>query len=102
MPDIVDDDMAKGCFTMKCKAEMGSHDEDVKKWLLDTQEQTLAVFQDLVSDGQEQGSINTDQDSKTYAYHIFNAFQGFRMTGILVKDRKVLQQVIDNAIKVII
>ncbi len=102
LPDIVDDDMAKGCFTMKCKAEMGSHDEDVKKWLLDTQEQTLAVFQDLVSDGQEQGSINTDQDSKTYAYHIFNAFQGFRMTGILVKDRKVLQQVIDNAIKVII
>lgn len=102
LPEIMNDNEGKGCFAMNCKAEMGNQDQDIRKWLLDQQENTLAIFQQLVADGQEQGTINKEQDSKTYAYHIFNAFQGFRMTGILVKDRKVLQPIIDNAIKVII
>lgn len=101
LPEIMSDDRGKGCFSMNCKAEMGNQNQDLKKWLLDTQENTLDVFQDLIADGQEQGTINKEQDSITYAYHIFNAFQGFRMTGILVKDKKVLQQIIDNSIKVI-
>lgn len=102
LPEIINDDRDKGCFSMNCKAEMGNQDQDIRKWLLDQQENVLALFQELVADGQEQGSINKEQDSKTYAYHMFNAFQGFRMTGILVKDRKVLQQIIDNAIQVIL
>lgn len=102
LPEIMDDSKGKGCFWMNCKAEMGNQDENIQKWLLDTQAYTLSLFQGLVEDGQEQGIINLDQDGKGYAYYIFNAFQGFRMTGILVKDRKVLQQIIDNTIKVIL
>lgn len=102
LPEILGDTIGKGCFSMNCKAEMGNQDSDIRKWLLDHQESTLSLFQELVADGQEQGTINKNQDSKTYAYHIFSAFQGFRMTGILIKDRKVLQQIIDNTIKVII
>jgi len=101
LPEILEDDKGKGCFVMNCKAEMGNQDEDVRKWLLDTQEQTLSTFQGLIRDGQEQGVINKSQDCKSYAYLIFNAFQGFRMTGILVKDRTVLQQIIDNTIYII-
>lgn len=101
LPEIINDTDNKGCFSMNCKAEMGNQESNIQKWLLDTQEQTLALFQGLVEDGQEQGLINRNQNSKSYAYFIFNAFQGFRMTGILVKDRSVLQQIIDNTIKVI-
>lgn len=101
LPEIMSDEKGKGCFVMNCKAEMGNQDRDVKKWLLDTQEHTLSTFQDLVKDGQEQGSINKKQDCRSYAYFVFNAFQGFRMTGILIKDKKVLQQIIDNTLKVI-
>ncbi len=101
LPEIIGDDRGKGCFSMNCKAEMGNQNQDLKKWLLDTQENTLDVFQDLIADGQEQGTINKKQDSKTYAYYIFNAFQGFRMTGILIKDKKILQQIINNSIQVI-
>ena len=90
-----------GCFSMNCKTEMANQNEDIKKWLIDTQEHTLSVFQDLIKDGQEQGIINKEQDSKSYAYLIFNAFQGFRMTGILIKDRMVLQRIIDNTIKIL-
>lgn len=101
LPEILGDGEDKGCFVMNCKAEMGNQDQNIKNWLLDTQEQTLSTFQSLIRDGQEQGVINKKQDCLAYAYYIFNAFQGFRMTGILVKDRKVLQQIIDSTIEVI-
>lgn len=101
LPEIIGDTKGKGCFSMNCRAEMGNQDENIQKWLLDTQAHTLSLFQSLVEDGQEQGLINEEQDGKSYAYFVLNAFQGFRMTGILVKDMKVLQQIIDNTIKVI-
>ena len=101
LPQILEDAKGKGCFSMNCKAEMVNNDKDIKKWLLDTQEHTLSTFQGLIRDGQEQGVINKNQDGKSYAYFIFNAFQGFRMTGILVKDRLVLQQLIDNTIHIL-
>ncbi|WP_299530277.1 TetR/AcrR family transcriptional regulator [Ulvibacterium sp.] len=101
LPEIVGDDKGKGCFVMNCKAEMGNQDRDIKEWLLDTQEQTLSTFQNLIREGQEQGIINKKQDCRSYAYFVFNAFQGFRMTGILIKDKKVLQQIIDNTLTVI-
>lgn len=102
IPEIIGDVKSKGCYVMNCKSEMGNQNEDIRKMLIAAQEDTLSVFQELIADGQQQGLINSDQDSKSYAYHIFSAFQGFRMTGILVKDRKVLQEIIVNAIKVII
>ncbi|MGB5822014.1 MAG: TetR/AcrR family transcriptional regulator [Saonia sp.] len=101
LPEILGDEQSKGCFSMNCKAEMGNQDENIKTWLLNTQEQALTTFQSLIRDGQEQGVINKKQDSMVYAYHIFNAFQGFRMTGILVKDRKILQQIIASTMEVI-
>ena len=101
LPVILANEKENGCFAMNCKSEMGNQNQDIRKWLLDTQEYTLSIFQGLIEDGQEQGTINKDQDSKSYAYYIFSAFQGFRMTGILVKDRKVLQQVINNVVRVL-
>ena len=98
LPEILEDDKGKGCFSMNCKAEMGNQDMDIRNWLLHTQEHTLSTFQGLIRDGQEQGVINENLDCKTYAYLIFNAFQGFRMTGILVKDKIILQQIIDQTI----
>lgn len=101
LPEMLEDNEGKGCFAMNCKAEMGNQDQNIKQWLLNTQEQVLGTFESLVIDGQEQGIINTKQDAKDYAYYIFNAFQGFRMTGILVKDRKVLQQIIDSTVQLL-
>jgi TetR/AcrR family transcriptional repressor of nem operon len=98
LPEILGDSKEKGCFSMNCKAEMGNQNEDIRKWLLATQDQMLALFEDLVKDGQEQREINIKEDATSYAYFIFNAFQGFRMTGILVKDRKVLQKIIDQTV----
>lgn len=101
LPEMINDNKDMGCFVMNCKAEMSNQNQDVRKWLLDTQAHVLSIFQGLIDDGQEQGTINREQNSKSYAYYVFNAFQGFRMTGILVKDTKVLQLLIENTIKIL-
>ncbi|WP_422082516.1 TetR/AcrR family transcriptional regulator [Ulvibacterium sp.] len=101
LPEITGDKKDKGCFVLNCKAEMGNQDHNVREWLLDTQEQTLSTFQNLIREGQELGIINKRQDCRNYAHFVFNAFQGFRMTGILIKDKKVLQQIIKNTLNVI-
>ncbi len=101
LPEILSEGGDRGCYAMNCKSELGNQEGDIRKWLLANQENTLNVFSGLIKEGQEQGIINTKEDSKTYAYYIFNAFQGFRMTGILIKDRTVLQRIINNTLKVI-
>jgi len=102
LPDILGDDRQKGCFVMNCKSEMANQNKSIKTWLLNTQEYTLTIFEDLIRDGQQLEIINKRQDSKNYAYYLLSSFQGFRMTGILVKDREVLQRIIDNTIKIIV
>ncbi len=99
--EILDDNLQKGCFIMNCKSEMSNQDSNIREWLLETQDGNLAMFQDLVEDGQEQGIISKKESKEHYAYYLLSAFQGLRMTGILVKDRKVLQHIIDQTIKVL-
>lgn len=101
LPQKIDDKGDMGCYALNCKSEMGNQEEDIRKWLLENQENALDVFGQLIREGQEEGIINTKEDYKTYAYFILNAFQGFRMTGILIKDRKILETIIKNTIKVI-
>ncbi|NAS10767.1 TetR/AcrR family transcriptional regulator [Poritiphilus flavus] len=101
LPEILGDKQERGCFILNCKMEMSNQDASVKKWLLDTQENQLSTFQELVSEGQKQGLINNKEDSMSYAYYILSAFQGFRITGILVKKEEVLRQLIHNVISVL-
>ena len=62
LPEIIGDSKQKGCCSMNCKAEMGNQDKDIRKWLLETQEHSLRIFQGLIKEGQEQGIINKNQD----------------------------------------
>ena len=101
LPQIISEEVDRGCYAMNCKSELANQEEDIRKWLIANQENTLDIFNGLIKEGQEQGVINSKEDSKTYAYFIFNAFQGFRMTGILIKDKKVLKRIINNTLEVI-
>ena len=95
------DKEGKGCYILNCKSEMGSSDKDLHQWLQQNQDNSIALFRELIEQGQQDGVINSRSDASAYAYFVFNTFQGLRMTGILIKDRNVLRQIIDNTIEVI-
>lgn len=85
---------------MSCKSEMYG-EQSIKYFLENNQEQILTLFEKLVASGQESQVINKDQSAREYAWHIYNSFQGYRMTGILVKDEKVLKGIINNSLKIL-
>lgn len=98
LPEIYND--SRGCMSMNCKSEMSSN-VDLRKWLEITQEETIKMFQRLIQEGQDLGIINNLQSSRSYAWYVFNAFQGFRMTGILEKDTTVLKSIINNSLNIL-
>lgn len=101
MQDIMSDSEGKGCFNLNCKAEMSQEDKDIKAWLQRTQENTITAFEGLIVDGQNRGLINRRQTAYEYAFYLFNAFQGMRMTGILMRDREILRAIVDSTLKIL-
>jgi len=101
LPEVARQECERGCFLMNSKTEMANKEEDVRKWLLAHQEQSLSFFSDLILSGQEEGFINNERKAEDLAYFVFNSFQGYRMTGILVKDPKILKEIINNTLSVL-
>ncbi len=96
LPEIVREN--KGCMGMSCKNEMAG-ELSIKRFLEHNQSQTLQLFEKLIQSGQDQQVINKEQSAQNYAWHVYNSFQGYRMTGILVKDENILRGIIDNSLK---
>ena len=93
------DEQSRGCFILNCKMELANSDEGLKQWLIKNQDKSIALFKDLVTEGQHEGEISTIHSSKVLAYSLFNTFQGLRMTGILTKDPEILKDIIEKTIE---
>jgi len=92
----------QGCLIVNCKSEMANHEESITNFLNLNQKKTLSLLEDLVSQGQQDKTINNNQNSKEYALYLYSSLQGFRMTGILVSDKKQLQSIIINVLQILI
>ena len=99
LPEILGDTKGKGCYLMNCKTELGNQDSDLREWLLKGQEQSLQLFKDLIEEGQRLGEINSEDTPENYAHYLLSAFQGYRMMGVLLKDKNKLSAIIDTVFK---
>lgn len=89
---IVNDVENKGCMIVNCKTELASTgDKSILNWLLNSDKKGMELFENVIKRGQKDGSINSKQSSKTYALYISTALQGFRMTGIMNKNKGELE-----------
>jgi len=101
LKDILEDTEEKGCMLINCNTEMGNQDTQLRGLLEANQERLVDIFQDLVTQGQAEGSIRTDEKSELLAYYLVNAFQGFRISGMNTKDTVILKSIIQNILKTI-
>lgn len=101
LEDILEDTEEKGCMLINCRTEMGNQDSQLHELLEADQERLLGIFQNLVSQGQAEGSILTGEKSELLAYYLVNAFQGFRISGMNTKDTVILKSIIQNILKTI-
>ena len=101
LEDILGDQERKGCMLINCHTEMGNQDEQLKALFSSNQERLVEIFEDLVKQGQEDGSIRKTEKSDLLAYYLVNGFQGLRITGMNSTDPKVLKSIIQNILKTI-
>ncbi len=99
--EILKDFDGKGCFSMNCKAELGRSSESIKDYLSKMQDSQLDFFQSLIQEGQDANFINTNETATHYAHYLFSAFQGLRMTGMLLRDRTKLEHIVANTLKIL-
>lgn len=101
LEDILGDQEQKGCMLINCNTEMGNQDAQLKALFSANQERLVTIFEDLVKQGQEDGSIRKTEKSDLLAYYLVNAFQGFRITGMNTTEPKILKSIIQNILKTI-
>lgn len=100
--EALNPNIRKGCFIVNCKSEMANHEASITSFLLNNQNNTLSFLENIVSNGQNESVFNTDKSSKDYALYLFSAIQGFRMTSILISDKKQLQNIINTITQTLI
>ncbi len=89
----------KGCLIGNCKAEMANHEIAITNFLNANQNRSIGLFEDLIADGQKQGLFNTEKSANAYALYLYTSIQGFRMTGILLTERKALESIIETILQ---
>ncbi|MHA7057307.1 TetR/AcrR family transcriptional regulator [Aquimarina sp. M1] len=99
--DIISDTDRKGCLIVNCKSEMTNQEPLIKSFMEQNQEQTLAILEDLVHNGQMEKIFNEHQSASQYALYLYLAIQGFRMTGILNNNEEELRNLINTVLKVL-
>ncbi len=101
LKEIIADVDNKGCLIFNCKSEMANQEHLIKSFMEQNQEQTIAILEDLVHNGQMEKIFNEDQSSGRYALYLYSAIQGFRMTGILNSNEDELRNLINIVLKVL-
>lgn len=99
--EIVKDSQGRGCFSINCKVELSREDESIRDYLEKMQEHRIEFFKGLVQEGQDVHLINTKQSASQYSYFLFCTFQGMRTTGMFLRNRDILQQIVHNALGVL-
>ena len=84
-----------GCMITNCTSEMANQDVSVYSFLKSNKNNMITFLEDIIAQGQDEGIINTRQSSQAYALFVFSALQGYRSTGILLKDEQQLDSIIE-------
>jgi len=101
LDDINGDSQKKGCMMVNCGTELGNQNEALAELLAADQKQLVAIFEELVVKGQQDGSVHNHETSSRLAHYLLNAYRGFRITGMQITDQDILKSIIQNILKTI-
>jgi len=85
----------KGCLVMNTACEFGQSDEVVAKAVRDSVEAFIAVFEEAVILGQQQGDIAADKNPRTVASFLVNNISGLNIAYKAGADSRSLRAAAD-------
>lgn len=94
--DVLQNPDKKGCMIVNCKSEMVNEALVIRSFLNSNQDTMLEMLKNILEEGIQQKVFNTKKTTTQYAWYLFSAIQGFRMTSILNKNENELRNIIDT------
>jgi TetR/AcrR family transcriptional regulator, transcriptional repressor for nem operon len=83
----------RGCFVGNCAAELARHDREAMACVQRSLARNQAVFRGALERARARGEIAADADVEALARFLTASFQGLRLLGKAVSDRKALEDV---------
>ncbi|WP_334057782.1 TetR/AcrR family transcriptional regulator [Polaribacter sp. P097] len=96
-----EEELKKGCLFNSCASEMANQEASVKPILLNNNLQMQELFTSLVQKGQDNGLFNTKRTAGEYGLYLLSSFQGIRISGIILNDKKDLETIIQTAVSIL-
>lgn len=102
--DFLDNFLAgnwKGCFMVNATAELAGQDEGVSRVCAANTRQLEAAFAGLIARGQQAGEIDASRPVLPLARFLVNTMNGLAVTAKATRDRKVLDQIVEVALRIV-
>jgi TetR/AcrR family transcriptional repressor of nem operon len=97
--DSAADMPVSGCFVVNSITELANHNPRLNQFVTAARIGTIAILKELVQKAQEQNEIPTVNDPTQLAVFLQTVMTGLKVSGMLAKDPKELQSVIDLTIQ---
>jgi len=88
-----------GCFVVNSITELANHNTRLKEVATDARMGTITILKELVLKAQQQNEIPAANDPTVLAVYLQTVMTGLKVSGMLAKDPKELQSVIDLTIQ---
>jgi TetR/AcrR family transcriptional regulator, transcriptional repressor for nem operon len=88
-----------GCFLVNSITELANHHPRLSQFATDARTGTIAILKELLQKAQQQKEIPAGKDPVHLAVYLQTVMTGLKVSGMLTKDPKELQSVIDLTIR---
>jgi TetR/AcrR family transcriptional regulator, transcriptional repressor for nem operon len=88
-----------GCFMVNSITELANHHPRLSQFAIDARTGAIAKLKELLKKAQQQGEIPAENDASQLAVYLHTVIMGLKVSGMLEKDSKQLQSVIDITIQ---
>lgn len=99
--DTLSDPEKKGCMLVNTALDYSLHDDEVQKIVSDAVKQRIAFFENFIKRGQEQGVIPDSVQPRPTAKALVALLVGIRVLGRGVFGKAALQQIAEEARRLI-
>jgi TetR/AcrR family transcriptional repressor of nem operon len=90
----------KGCMVVNITTELGNQDEEIFAFTQANLEVVKDIFKIIFLEGQQDGSVSTQQSAEDLAYFLFNIYNGLQVSGKMGASQEILWRMWEMAEKV--
>ncbi len=99
--EVLSDEDKKGCFVVNTTTELAACDPDIRKRVLNNQQQFVKLFQSLILKGQARGEIASQKNARALALSMYMVFSGLRVVGKAYLSKEEIRSIVEPVLSML-